>query len=147
MKFRFNLCCPKCGRRSFAVLDDPKPPVMNCGDCLVDRTEVVEMRLGSTTRQHSRRKIYRAIDSRGKIHKRTTADRTYAFAVVTHYAARPAPAHLPALGPSAAHSEAEWCSRRDLAENIARRSRRQQESGNYVEGVEILEAELVRGVS
>jgi uncharacterized Zn finger protein len=41
--YRFNLRCPRCGKASEHVAENREPsPVLNCGDCLMDATEVVE---------------------------------------------------------------------------------------------------------
>jgi hypothetical protein len=45
--YRFWLVCPRCGKESETVSDDrhTPPPVVNCGDCLMDDVEVVEMKV------------------------------------------------------------------------------------------------------
>jgi len=65
---------------------------------------------------------YTVTDSRGQVHKRTTTHREYLFAVVTHYPERPN--KFRPNEPFPAVSKAEWCGRRDLAENVKRRSER-----------------------
>jgi hypothetical protein len=77
---------------------------------------------------------FKATDSRGTVHKRTSADRTYTHCVVVHF-----PAHGPdQYGRSwPAKTRAEWASRADLAEKNA-----QGWSRRYSD-VEILTAERV----
>ncbi len=43
MRVRLFLCCPECGKRSQTVHNDDKEFSMKCGDCLMERCEVVEM--------------------------------------------------------------------------------------------------------
>lgn len=46
MKFKFTLVCPACGKISEHVGDKRVPsPAVNCGDCLMDRVEVVEFKV------------------------------------------------------------------------------------------------------
>jgi uncharacterized Zn finger protein len=41
--YRFNLRCPRCGKVSDHVTENREPPpVLNCGDCLMDHTDIVE---------------------------------------------------------------------------------------------------------
>lgn len=42
---RYFYICPGCGKASELESEETKPPVVNCGDCLMDRTEVVELKL------------------------------------------------------------------------------------------------------
>lgn len=42
-KFRYMLECPRCNKISDTIMDTLKLPHVNCGDCLMDHTEVVEM--------------------------------------------------------------------------------------------------------
>jgi hypothetical protein len=76
---------------------------------------------------------YQVIDRNGKVHKRTTTHREYQFAVVTHYPERPD--KLRPNEPFPAHSSAEWCGRRDLAENVKRRSERSGYEAEILEAV------------
>ena len=44
--YLIHLVCPKCGKTSeLPGYMLPKPPKVHCGDCLMDRTEVVEMKV------------------------------------------------------------------------------------------------------
>jgi len=45
--YRFDLVCPRCGKTSYAaqVGQRSPPPRVSCGDCLMDRVEVVEMKV------------------------------------------------------------------------------------------------------
>lgn len=46
MSYRFFLVCPKCNKQSEAVAEIRIPsPDLNCGDCLMDRVEVVRMKV------------------------------------------------------------------------------------------------------
>lgn len=51
-KYHFIAECPKCGKRSPVVSDQPTPKV-NCGDCLMSDVDVVEMKLTRTANQRS----------------------------------------------------------------------------------------------
>ena len=45
-RYRFQLICPKCGKTSDTVQADHSPaPTVKCGDCLMDRVEVVGMQV------------------------------------------------------------------------------------------------------
>ena len=46
MKNRVYLYCPECGKRSQIILDDGADLNIKCGDCLMDRCEVVDMVAG-----------------------------------------------------------------------------------------------------
>lgn len=39
---KFNFLCPRCNKQSEVTSDDYKPRV-NCGDCLMNDVEIVEM--------------------------------------------------------------------------------------------------------
>ena len=54
-RYRLHLCCPKCDKLSEVVVDKliPKPRV-NCGDCLMDRVEVVEMTIEASEAEEDR---------------------------------------------------------------------------------------------
>lgn len=44
MTYRFHLVCPSCGKtNSDQVRDNLEPPTVSCGDCLMDRVEMVRM--------------------------------------------------------------------------------------------------------
>jgi hypothetical protein len=44
--YRFDLVCPCCGKRSETTSNDRIPsPRVKCGDCLMDRCEVVEFKV------------------------------------------------------------------------------------------------------
>ena len=44
--YHFDLVCPECGKTSEHVADHRvPPPSLKCGDCLMDRIEVVEMKV------------------------------------------------------------------------------------------------------
>src|SRR5262245_17924145 len=44
--YRFHLVCPKCGKVSETIQDKHVPqPHVNCGNCLMGRVEVVEMKV------------------------------------------------------------------------------------------------------
>jgi len=45
MQYRFKAECPRCNSIEREVVADriAPPPVVHCGDCLMDRTEVVRM--------------------------------------------------------------------------------------------------------
>jgi hypothetical protein len=44
-RYRIALNCPSCGKTSEMVKDwgDGTPPAVNCGDCLMNKVEIVEM--------------------------------------------------------------------------------------------------------
>lgn len=45
-RYRFYLSCPGCGAGSETECDQREPaPVVNCGDCLMDRTEIVAFKV------------------------------------------------------------------------------------------------------
>jgi hypothetical protein len=48
MRYKFDLVCPRCGKTSDAVADK-RALVVSCGDCLMDDTEVVEMKIVRVT--------------------------------------------------------------------------------------------------
>jgi transcription elongation factor Elf1 len=50
-RFRWKLECPRCGRDSETVTDTRTPPVVNCGDCLMDDVEVVEFKVVGVTEE------------------------------------------------------------------------------------------------
>jgi hypothetical protein len=83
------------------------------------------------------RVIFEAIDTTGKVHKRSSTSHVYSHCVVIHFAA-----HLPSkLWPKgvAAYSHAEWVESCALAERKASRWRKDP----CVEAIEILEAKQV----
>jgi ribosomal protein S27AE len=44
MKFHYETECPRCGKKGEVVMTDiAKAPRVNCGDCLMERVEVVPM--------------------------------------------------------------------------------------------------------
>ena len=46
MRYHFDLICPRCHKLSEMVADRLIPsPRVNCGDCLMDHVEVVEMKV------------------------------------------------------------------------------------------------------
>ncbi len=50
MTYRFDLVCPGCGKQSETTADHRIPqPRVNCGDCLMDRVEVVEFKVVKVT--------------------------------------------------------------------------------------------------
>lgn len=44
LPFRFVLLCPECKKRSHVFTATPVAPTVKCGDCLMDRIEVVAMK-------------------------------------------------------------------------------------------------------
>jgi hypothetical protein len=78
-----------------------------------------------------------ATDSKGKVHKRTSANRVYSHCVVIHLRAIPPRENSRGWD---ARSCAEWASTRALAEKNAANWRRKD-----VEAVEIVEAEITKG--
>jgi transcription elongation factor Elf1 len=50
-QYRWKLECPRCGKVSETVTDIFAPPVVNCGDCLMDEIEVVVFRTVSVTEE------------------------------------------------------------------------------------------------
>jgi hypothetical protein len=46
MAYRFELACPMCNKRTQLVADEVfPPPKLSCGDCLMDRVEIVDMQI------------------------------------------------------------------------------------------------------
>jgi transposase-like protein len=46
MKYRFYLECPRCSHEAEFVTDNYwQKPRFQCGDCLMDRVEIVEMKV------------------------------------------------------------------------------------------------------
>jgi hypothetical protein len=46
MAYRFELVCPTCGKRTSLVAEEVFPqPRVSCGDCLMDRVEVVDLQI------------------------------------------------------------------------------------------------------
>ena len=46
MTYTFDLVCPRCGKESQTVTEKKAPPpVVNCGDCLMNDVEVVEFKI------------------------------------------------------------------------------------------------------
>ena len=43
--YRYILMCPGCGKTSEAEGSKHNPPIVNCGDCLVDQVEISEMKI------------------------------------------------------------------------------------------------------
>lgn len=43
--YRIYLICPKCQKESETVGFMVPPPNVNCGDCLIERVEVVKMKI------------------------------------------------------------------------------------------------------
>ena len=43
MRYRFELECPVCNKKSETTSDRLQQPRVKCGDCLMERVEVVEM--------------------------------------------------------------------------------------------------------
>jgi len=46
MRYHFDLICPRCGKQS--ETDGTKkvpPPIVNCGDCLMDDVQIIEMKV------------------------------------------------------------------------------------------------------
>jgi len=77
---------------------------------------------------------YQALDSRGKVHKRTSTERIYTHCVVIHFPTQPAKGNFREWP---AHDRAEWAGSLELAEKNARSWRRTQSD------VEVLTAERV----
>lgn len=73
-----------------------------------------------------------SVDSKGQIHTRTSRDRVYPFCVITHWKAYESAASGRVFP---AHSTANYCGRRDLAQKSAAQIR----DHASCEGVEILE--------
>lgn len=45
-QYRFHLWCPRCGKISDTVANKiVPPPHVNCGDCLMEHVEIVEMKV------------------------------------------------------------------------------------------------------
>lgn len=72
------------------------------------------------------------LDSKGQVHKRTSANRVYSHAVVTHWKTIPAKGEY---GPWPAHSKAEWSGKLELAQKVASAKRHE-----FIESVEIIAA-------
>ena len=52
MRYRFDLWCPRCNNKSEAVADHRIPiPHVNCGDCLMEYVEIVEMKVAKVTEE------------------------------------------------------------------------------------------------
>jgi hypothetical protein len=48
MAYRFYMVCPSCNRTAERIELRSKPaPTVSCGDCLMDRTEVVHLKVVS----------------------------------------------------------------------------------------------------
>lgn len=46
MFYRFHLVCPQCGKQSETTAERKiPPPRLSCGDCLIERVEVVEFKI------------------------------------------------------------------------------------------------------
>lgn len=46
MRYHFDLVCPRCDKASTTVAAKRiPPPHVNCGDCLMDRVEIIEMKV------------------------------------------------------------------------------------------------------
>jgi len=46
----FDLECPRCGKTSQSTtINNKVPPVVNCGDCLMNDVEVVEFKIVKAT--------------------------------------------------------------------------------------------------
>lgn len=45
MKYRIHLICPRCDYESEAVAPLIPKPRIRCGDCLMERIEIVEMKI------------------------------------------------------------------------------------------------------
>ena len=51
-RYRLHLVCPRCDKESETIVDRIIPnPRINCGDCLMERTEVVEMKIISAEQE------------------------------------------------------------------------------------------------
>jgi transcription elongation factor Elf1 len=45
-EYRFHLSCPQCHRKSVVVEQSSKTTLaLNCGDCLIERVEVVPLKI------------------------------------------------------------------------------------------------------
>jgi ribosomal protein S27AE len=53
-KYVFKLVCPRCGKLSCIGAFDPEPPRVNCGDCLMNDIEVVQLDVAKTFRERVR---------------------------------------------------------------------------------------------
>lgn len=52
MKYRFEMVCPGCGRTTVHYSDKRAPsPEINCGDCLMDRTEIQTFKVVKVTEE------------------------------------------------------------------------------------------------
>lgn len=45
MKYRIHLWCPRCDKEAEAVAPLIPNPRIRCGDCLMERVEIVEMKI------------------------------------------------------------------------------------------------------
>lgn len=45
MTMTFDIVCQRCGKKSEITSDRLEEPSVKCGDCLMDRTEVVDMKV------------------------------------------------------------------------------------------------------
>ena len=53
-RYRFHLVCPGCGRDGETVAEHRiPPPRVNCGDCLMERVEVVELKVVSVEEEEA----------------------------------------------------------------------------------------------
>lgn len=48
-KYRYIVECPRCNKASYKYSDSLTLPHVNCGDCLMDHTEIVEMKVVSVS--------------------------------------------------------------------------------------------------
>jgi hypothetical protein len=45
-RYRFELVCPRCGKIGKTISDKRiPPPTVNCGDCLMERAEIVAFKV------------------------------------------------------------------------------------------------------
>lgn len=51
MRYRFHVICPGCGKDSEIVSSERANPRVSCGDCLMDKVEVVEMKVVSVVEE------------------------------------------------------------------------------------------------
>ncbi len=45
MLYKFDLVCPGCNGHTQVIRDSRRKPQLNCSDCLMDRVEVVELKV------------------------------------------------------------------------------------------------------